>query len=105
MPDADADALEAAFARCRDLDASLNERLATFANEVRRLSPPFADSVDRLIARLQESEAGATAPQPGDPMPPFLLPDEDGHLVSLEELIQSGPLAITFHRGHWCPYC
>ena len=38
-------------------------------------------------------------------MPPFLLPDEAGRLVSLDDLLSSGPLAITFHRGHWCPYC
>ena len=38
-------------------------------------------------------------------MPSFVLPDETGRLVRLEELLQQGPLAITFHRGHWCPYC
>jgi peroxiredoxin len=27
------------------------------------------------------------------------------HLASLEELLQKGPVAIAFHRGHWCPYC
>jgi peroxiredoxin len=25
--------------------------------------------------------------------------------VSLENLLRVGPVAITFHRGHWCPYC
>jgi peroxiredoxin len=38
-------------------------------------------------------------------MPPFLLPDEEGHLVSLDSLLKKGPVAITFHRGHWCPWC
>jgi peroxiredoxin len=38
-------------------------------------------------------------------MPPFLLADETGHLVSLGNLLAKGPLAVTFHRGHWCPYC
>ena len=38
-------------------------------------------------------------------MPPFVLPDEDGRMVSLESLLQKGPVAVTFHRGHWCPYC
>ena len=38
-------------------------------------------------------------------MPPFVLPDEMGQLVSLEELVRQGPVAVTFHRGHWCPYC
>jgi peroxiredoxin len=38
-------------------------------------------------------------------MPPFVLPDETGQLVTLERLLESGPVAVTFHRGHWCPYC
>ena len=44
-------------------------------------------------------------PRPGDPMPPFVLPDDAGHLVSLDQLLTKGPVAVTFHRGHWCPYC
>src|SRR5262249_50569597 len=35
----------------------------------------------------------------------FLLPDEQGRLVGLEDLLGQGPAAIAFHRGHWCPYC
>src|SRR5262245_45989202 len=38
-------------------------------------------------------------------MPPFHLPDEAGHIVSLDQLLTKGPVAVTFHRGHWCPYC
>ncbi len=100
-----ADALEEAFERCRNMDASLNERLQALADAVRDMSPPFADTVDRLISRLAQSDAGATAPQPGDPMPPFLLPDDRGRMVALTDLLDRGPVAVTFHRGHWCPYC
>ncbi|HTO81635.1 MAG TPA: peroxiredoxin-like family protein [Methylomirabilota bacterium] len=97
--------LEETFEQCRDMDASLNERLQTFAGQVRVVSPPFAEAVDRLVARLQRADAGATAPMPGDPLPPFLLPDSGGRLVGLEELLARGPVAVVFHRGHWCPYC
>jgi peroxiredoxin len=38
-------------------------------------------------------------------MPPFILPDEKGDLISLASLLRVGPVAVTFHRGHWCPYC
>jgi peroxiredoxin len=38
-------------------------------------------------------------------MPAFVLPDENGRLTSLDSLLRDGPLAITFHRGHWCPWC
>lgn len=38
-------------------------------------------------------------------MPPFVLPDETGRLISLQSLLSKGPVAVMFHRGHWCPYC
>jgi peroxiredoxin len=100
-----AEALEETFQRCRDMDASLSDRLDSLANAVRALSPPFADAVDRLVARLQQSGAGETAPQVGEPMPPFHLPDETGRMISLDQVLTKGPVAVTFHRGHWCPYC
>jgi peroxiredoxin len=99
------DALEETFRHCRDMEASLGERLDSFARAVRTLNPPFADAVDRLVERLQNSGAGQNAPKVGDPMPPFYLPDEAGRLVSLDRLLGKGPVAVTFHRGHWCPYC
>jgi peroxiredoxin len=100
-----ASTFDEALRQCRDMDASVNERLACYAEAVRRLTPDFAEAVDRMVVRLQHSDAGAAAPQPGAPMLPFLLADEAGRLVSLEKLLARGPLAITFHRGHWCPYC
>ena len=100
-----ANTIDEALVLCRDMDVSLNERLACYAEAVRRFSPPFAEAVDRLVARLKNARAGEAAPQPGDPMPPFVLPDEDGRIVSLERVLEKGPVAVTFHRGHWCPYC
>ena len=98
-------ALEDAFQRSRHMDASLDERLNVIADAVRDLSAPFAEAVDRLVDRLKQSGAGAAAPKVGDPMPSFILPDETGSLVSLRELTEKGPVAVAFHRGHWCPYC
>src|SRR2546430_3265827 len=97
--------LEQAFRHCRDMDASLSGRLDSLAEAVRTLSPPFANAVDRLVARLQQRGAGQSAPRVGEPMPPFHLPDEAGRIVSLDGLLSKGPVAVTFHRGHWCPYC
>jgi peroxiredoxin len=99
------DILEDAFVRSRNLDAPLADRLQAFANDVRRLGPHFAAAIDALICRLAESNAGASAPKVGEPMPAFLLPDEQGRLVHLNDLLREGPVAIAFHRGHWCPYC
>jgi peroxiredoxin len=97
--------LAEAFVRCRDLEAPLNERLAAYSSAVRQHIPAYADAVDRLVARLAQSGAGVGAPQPGEPMPAFVLPDESGRLASLDTLLRDGPVAVTFHRGHWCPWC
>src|SRR6516162_553911 len=97
--------LDDAFRRLRDLDVSLQEQLRTFAETTRRERPDFAAAVDRLVQRLRQYGAGESAPQIGEPMPIFVLPDETGQMVSLEELLNRGAVAMTFHRGHWCPYC
>jgi len=99
------EALHEAYILARDMDASLAERLQAFADAVRRLGPHFQEAVDKLVARLKEQGVGETSPKPGEPMPLFVLPDETGRLVSLDTLLAKGPVAITFHRGHWCPYC
>jgi peroxiredoxin len=99
------DMLEEAFARCRTLEAPLADRLQAFADELRRLGPDFAAIVDTLIERLVENNAGAAAPRVGERMPSFLLPDEQGRLVGLDDFLAKGPIALAFNRGHWCPYC
>jgi hypothetical protein len=91
--------LDDVFKECRDMDASLAERLASFAAAVHSRLPSFAAAVDRLVKRLSENGAGEAAPREGDPMPPFLLPDETNRLISLEQMLQTGPVAVTFHRG------
>jgi len=99
------ESIEDAFKRIRSMDASLDEQLRAYADAARKRRPEFADAIDRLVERLRQNGAGENAPQPGEPMPPFILPDETGRMVSLDELMADGPVAVTFHRGHWCPYC
>jgi peroxiredoxin len=94
-----------AFSYCRDMDASLAARLDAFNDATRYLLPGYQEAVDRLVARLKLAKTGQSAPKPGEPMPEFILPDGEGRLVSLRKLLATGPVAVVFHRGHWCPYC
>ena len=105
IPSIGTETLDDAFRRVRDLDISLQEQLRAFAETVKRERPEFAAAVDRLIQRLRQYGAGESAPQIGESLPPFVLPDDAGQMVSLDELLNRGPVAVTFHRGHWCPYC
>ena len=34
-----------------------------------------------------------------------MLPDPDDVMISSAELLENGPLVVTFYRGIWCPYC
>ena len=100
-----ATSMQDVFEHCRNMDASLTERLAILADAVRSIQPSYTEAVDRLVARLQRTNAGMNSPNIGEVMPPFLLTDENGYLVSLQELLSRGPIAVTFHRGHWCSFC
>ena len=102
---ANAERLKQAFLRCRDMEGTLREQLEAYAAEGREIFPAYGEAVDRLVVRLHENGGGENAPRVGEAMPPFLLPDETGHLVSLKSLIDHGPVAVMFYRGHWCPYC
>ena len=97
--------LKQAFDRLNKSNLSLTQQLDAAARSVKERRPDFAAAIDRMVGRLKESSAGAEAPQVGDEMPPFYLPDENGRVVSLGDLTARGPVAVTFHRGHWCPFC
>lgn len=99
------EALERTTAEAMASGKPLATRLLMIADQVRERSPTFAEAVDRFVAKLKNAEAGAQAPNVGDIMPDFMLPDQAGALVTLEELLRDGPAVIAFLRGHWCPYC
>src|ERR1700756_5702441 len=102
---ADAERLKRAFQRCREMEGTLNEQLQAYAAAGREIFPAYGEAVDRLVVRINENGGGENAPRPGEPMPPFVLPDESGQLVALPSLVERGPVAVMFFRGHWCPYC
>ncbi len=83
----------------------LAERLRMIADQVRELSPEFTGAVEAFVGKLARAEAGGQAPQIGEVLPNFVLPDQKGHLVALDALLRDGPVVVAFLRGHWCPYC
>jgi peroxiredoxin len=102
---ANAERLKLAFQEIRGMEGTLREQLEAYAAAGREFFPAYGEAVDRLVARIHENGGGENAPRPGDPMPPFILPDETGRLISLNSLLEKGPVAVMFYRGHWCPYC
>jgi hypothetical protein len=79
----DAERLKVAFQRCREMEGTLSEQLKAYAAAGRDIFPAHGEAVDRLVIRVNENGGGENAPRPGEPMPPFVLPDESGRLVAL----------------------
>lgn len=96
---------EAAVRAAMASNAPAAERLRSVADYVRGMNADFAGGVDRFLERLEKAQSGASAPQIGERLPSFLLPDQDGRLAALESFLSQGPVLLSFLRGHWCPYC
>ncbi len=93
------------FESARALGGPLSAQLSAYDALLRERNPAMGAAYQGLVDHLAAVDAGANAPAPGDRLAPFLLPDENGRLLSSAELLASGPLVISFNRGNWCPFC
>ncbi len=77
-----------------------------FDKLIAKLEPPpgFAEAAAAAYARLAK-EAVAPGLEIGTRVPLFCLPDARGDQVCLKELLERGPVVISFFRGDWCPFC
>ena len=41
----------------------------------------------------------------GDQAPDFVLSNATGQAIQLSNLLEKGPVVLTWYRGGWCPYC
>lgn len=67
--------------------------------------PALRAAYEATFAELRRSRFLDHARRAGAGFPDFLLPDTEGRLVGLADLLARGPLVVTFFRGQWCPYC
>lgn len=84
---------------------SLKEQTEAKVEAGRQAKPDFMKNVDEIIENAKALQQGANALSVGEKAPGFALPNAAGQPVSLEELLESGPVVVTFYRGDWCPYC
>lgn len=84
----------------------LQQELAAFKAEFARTAPAGRPALyEAKIAELRASFVGEEAIGLNASAPDFDLPAADGSRVVLSQLLQSGPVVLTFYRGGWCPYC
>lgn len=60
---------------------------------------------DSVLERLNSASFLPNVLPVGARFPDFVLPNAEGHLVRLGDLVRKGPVVATFFRGEWCPYC
>jgi len=86
--------------------ASLKQQMAALREDAEAsVSPDVMKILQRSIQRLVDSGMANSAAGVGDPFPQFSLPNVVGNAVNSEELLEHGPLVVSFYRGGWCPYC
>ncbi|MBV8578243.1 MAG: AhpC/TSA family protein [Acetobacteraceae bacterium] len=83
---------------------TLRERLDALRNQ-RSAIPELHEPYEAMMAELRRTDFLEHALRAGDRFPDFMLPNAEGRLITLEDLLAEGPLVLTFFRGDWCPYC
>ncbi len=84
---------------------SLREQTDAKIEMGRQANPDFMKGVDEIIAEAKALHQGDDALGLGGKAPGFSLPNLDGKTAALADLLQQGPVVVTFYRGSWCPYC
>ncbi|MFN3242806.1 MAG: hypothetical protein ACE37K_15000 [Planctomycetota bacterium] len=81
---------------------TLKERLDRLKQASAERTPPEAKAImNRATQDLRDSGILDRLPRPGAALPPFELPDTNGHAVRAVDLHGDGPLVVTFYRGVW----
>lgn len=85
---------------------SLREKLeALWRTSPERVGPEAHRLFETFLQELAASGLTRSSLKAGDRIPEFMLPDAQGRLISSTELLEHGPLVVSFFRGDWCPYC
>lgn len=86
---------------------TLQQKLDAFREDFETNKAPkeALEIMHRATLELEESGQKERAIKLGDRFPDFALPNQDGHLIKLSELLKAGPVVVSFFRGIWCPYC
>jgi peroxiredoxin len=90
---------------------SLQARLDAFKADFEAGKPPYnvphsvIETMHRATAELIESGVARRAKKAGNLAPPFSLKDPEGNVINSADILERGPLVLSFYLGVWCPYC
>ena len=83
--------------------------MSTLCERLDRIRAGFlakaSEDVKGVMARATDELRGSgildRMPATGTLMQPFELPDSDGRVVRSADLLERGPLVVSFYRGSW----
>ena len=85
---------------------SLQEQIADYKVGFREKVPTNIQELMQLATKnLADTGIMRNAPKLSERFPAFSLPNQNGDSVQLADLLEKGPVVVTFYRGGWCPYC
>ncbi len=84
------------------LGRQLNERREASRARMDDATRDVVDGATAEVAALRIVERSLAV---GGRIPRFELPGATGETVRADDLLERGPLIVTFYRGGWCPYC
>jgi len=61
--------------------------------------------MQKATEKLVASNIADTSLKVGNRMPDFALPNTRGDRVHIKDLLDKGPVVLSFYRGGWCPHC
>jgi peroxiredoxin len=85
---------------------TLEQTLSQLREKFSKMIPAEPAAVmEGHIEFLRESGAVDQILKSGAKAPPFTLKNQNGEDVSSVDLLNRGPLVVSFTRGGWCPSC
>ena len=66
-----------------------------------RFSPEAYQTISDSIQNLKDKNIDKDALKPGDRIPSVSIKNSSGQSVMTDDLLQTGPVVISFYRGGW----
>ncbi|WP_027394209.1 peroxiredoxin-like family protein [Aquimarina latercula] len=85
---------------------SLTEQLkARAAQSANKYPETIHKIMNNGISELRNSQLVNRSLKTGDKIPEIKLPNAADKNISIQELLVTKKVVLTFYRGGWCPYC
>jgi len=78
-----------------------NYKKETFPKVSKDITETLVKATDEMVKAGLDKQALKT----GDKIPIFELKNIHGETMSSKDVLQKGPMVMSFYRGGWCPFC